>query len=149
VVNHIQYLVEEFKVNKFWMCDDIFGLKPNWVQEFDKLLKECNLKISYFIQSRVDLLLKEDNIAALASSGLKEVWLGAESGSQKILDAMDKGITIAQIEEATKKLKSHNIKVAYFIQFGYLGETKEDIFKTIAMVKNLLPDSIGVSVSYP
>ncbi len=149
IVNEIKYLKEKFGVTRFWMCDDIFGLKPNWVQEFNTLLKKENLNINYFIQSRVDLLLKEDTIDCLAESGLEEVWVGAESASQKILDAMDKGTTVSQIYEATHLLKQKNIKVAFFLQFGYLDETQEDIQKTIAMVKELNPDNIGISVSYP
>jgi len=149
VVEMIEYLSKNHQVNRFWMCDDIFGLKPNWVQEFSVLLKQENLKISYYIQSRADLLLKEDTIDTLAESGLEEVWIGAESGSQKILDAMDKGTTIEQIEQSTKLLQSKGVRVAFFIQYGYLGETKEDINKTIALIKRLKPDNIGVSVSYP
>ena len=149
IVNEIKYLKEKFGVTRFWMCDDIFGLKPNWVQEFNALLKKENLNINYFIQSRVDLLLKEDTIDCLAESGLEEVWVGAESASQKILDAMDKGTTVSQIYEATHLLKQKGVKVAFFLQFGYLGETQEDIQKTIVMVKELNPDNIGISVSYP
>ncbi len=149
IADHIGYLKEQYGVTNFWMCDDIFGLKPNWVQEFNTELKKRELSISYVIQSRVDLLLKEDTIDALAESGLKEVWVGAESGSQKILDAMDKGITIEQIHKATHLLKEKGVRVAFFIQFGYLDETKEDITKTIDMIRELLPDNIGVSVSYP
>lgn len=149
IANHIKYLSETYDVDRFWMCDDIFGLKPNWVQDFNKALKKENLSISYYIQSRVDLLLKEDTIEALAESGLEEVWVGAESGSQAILDAMDKDTTVSQIYEATKLLKEKNIRVAFFIQFGYLDETKDDIDKTISMIKELVPDNIGVSVSYP
>ena len=149
IVEHLSYLKQTYGVDHFWMCDDIFGLKPNWVQEFNEKLKEKQLSISYYIQSRVDLLLQSDTIDALAESGLEEVWVGAESGSQKILDAMDKGITVSQIYEATNLLKNKGIRVAFFIQFGYLGETKEDIQKTIAMIKELQPDNLGVSVSYP
>ena len=149
IVEEIAFLKEKFGVSRFWMCDDIFGLKPNWVQEFGKLLEHQNIKINYFIQSRVDLLLKEDTIDALSKSGLEEVWVGAESGSQKILDAMDKGTKVAEIAEATKLLKLKKIKVAFFLQFGYLTENKDDIDKTIAMVKDLKPDNIGISVSYP
>jgi anaerobic magnesium-protoporphyrin IX monomethyl ester cyclase len=149
IVDQIELLQEKFEVSRFWMCDDIFGLKPNWVQEFNQILKNRNLKIRYFIQSRVDLLLKEDTIDALAESGLEEVWVGAESGSQRILDAMDKGTRIEEIEHATQLLKSKKIKVAFFLQFGYLTETEKDIKKTIAMVKKLQPDNIGISVSYP
>ena len=149
IVKHLALLQEQYGVQKFWMCDDIFGLKPNWVQQFNVALKEANLSISYYIQSRVDLLLKDDTIDALAESGLKEVWVGAESGSQKILDAMDKGTQVEEIYTATRLLKKKNIKVAFFIQFGYLDETKEDIAKTVSMIKELLPDNLGISVSYP
>ncbi|WP_333600959.1 B12-binding domain-containing radical SAM protein [Flavobacterium sp.] len=149
IVNEIQFLKENFGVTRFWMCDDIFGLKPNWVQDFKAKLKQQNLKISYYIQSRVDLLLKEDTIDCLAESGLEEVWVGAESASQKILDAMDKGTTVEQIYQATQLLKARKIRVAFFLQFGYLTENQEDIAQTIAMVKELMPDNIGISVSYP
>ena len=77
------------------------------------------------------------------------MWMGAESGSQKILDAMDKGTTIEQIEEATSMLKKHGIKPAYFLQFGYPGETIADINMTLQLVKRNVPDDIGISVSYP
>ena len=149
IVKHLKFLKNTFNVERFWMCDDIFGLKPNWVQEFNKELEQEQLKINYYIQSRADLLLKEDTIDALATSGCEEVWIGAESGSQKILNAMDKGTSIDQIKESTKLLKEKNIRVAFFIQYGYSGETKEDISKTITLIKTLLPDDIGVSVSYP
>jgi radical SAM superfamily enzyme YgiQ (UPF0313 family) len=75
--------------------------------------------------------------------------MGAESGSQRILDAMDKGIRVEQIKQATQLLKKHKIRPCFFIQFGYLGETKEDIALTIKMINELLPHQIGISVSYP
>ena len=149
IIDQIKILQNQFGVRDYWMCDDIFGLKPKWVQEFNKLLKEQGLSISYQIQSRVDLLLKDDTIDALVQSGLKEVWVGAESGSQKILDAMDKGTDVEQIYEATKLLKSKGVRVCFFLQFGYVGEKWEDIQKTIDMVLELVPDNIGISVSYP
>ena len=149
VAEEIEYLQKNYDVNYFWMCDDIFGLKPGWVQEFRDVMKSKGLKIKYKIQSRVDLLLQEDTIEALADSGAETVWVGAESGSQKILDAMDKGTTVEQIFEATKLLKKNGIRPAFFLQFGYLGEEKEDINKTIQMVLDLMPEEIGISVSYP
>lgn len=149
VVDEIEFHLNHHGVDHFWMCDDIYGLKPGWVQLFRNEIKKRNLKIRYKIQSRADLLLQEDNIDALVASGLDEVWIGAESGSQEILDAMDKGTTIAQIEESTRLLKAKGVKVAFFIQFGYLGETIEDIKKTINLVLKLMPDKLGASVSYP
>jgi len=149
VISDIKKLQEKYGVNHFWMTDDIFGLKPGWTNEFSKLVQREKLNFSYKIQSRVDLLLQEENIAALAASGCETVWVGAESGSQKILDAMDKGTTVEQIQKATHMLKSHGIKVAFFLQFGYPGEDMHDINKTVDMVMELMPDDIGVSVSYP
>ena len=149
VVQEIEFLIKNFDVKHFWMCDDIFGLKPGWVQEFRDIVKSKELKFKYKIQSRVDLLLQEDTIAALAESGAETVWVGAESGSQKILDAMDKGTNVEQIYEATRLLKKNGIRPAFFLQFGYLGEEREDIKKTIKMVLDLMPEEIGISVSYP
>lgn len=149
VVEEVNYLVINFKPDYFWVCDDIFGLKPGWVQQFNEALLTQNLKIRYKIQSRVDLLLESDTIDALAASGLDIVWVGAESGAQKILDAMDKGTKVSEIWEATRRLKEKNIKVAFFLQFGYPGEGQKEIDETIDMVKTLLPDDIGISVSYP
>lgn len=149
VVRELKHLTTTYKVDHFWVTDDIFGLKPGWVTTFNKLIQQERLNIHYKIQSRADLLMQDQTIEELASSGLEEVWVGAESGSQKILDAMDKGTTLDQIKTSTKLLQSKGVRVAYFLQFGYLGETKEDIFKTIQMVKNNKPDDIGISVSYP
>lgn len=149
VLNEIEYLIDNYQVDYFWMCDDIFGLKPGWVQKFNQLKEERGLAFRYKIQSRVDLMLKEDNLDALSSSGADMIWVGAESGSQKILDAMDKGTDVEQIYTATKLLKERNVKVAFFLQFGYLGETWDDIRKTLKMVLDLMPDDIGISVSYP
>lgn len=149
VVREIALLQQRFAPDHLWMCDDIFGLKPGWVQAFRDELRRQGLRIRYKIQSRADLLLQDDTIAALAESGLEEVWIGAESGSQRILDAMDKGITVAQIAEARRKLKAHGVRVGFFLQFGYLGETTEDVDLTIRMLEELMPDDIGISVSYP
>lgn len=149
VVDEITYLYHTYGVDHFWVTDDIFGLKPGWVTRFNELIQEKKLSIKYKIQSRADLLLKDKTIDELVASGLDEVWIGAESGSQKILDAMDKGITLEQINESTRLLQQKGAKVAYFLQFGYLDENKDDIQSTINMVKNNKPDDIGISVSYP
>ncbi len=145
----LEWLVKNYGAEHIWFGDDIFGLKPGWVQQFADEVERHGLKIKFKIQSRADLLLDGDTVAALARAGCEEVWIGAESGSQRILDAMDKGITIAQIKEARTLLKKHGIRAAFFLQFGYLGETWEDIQATIDMLFELMPDDIGVSVSYP
>lgn len=149
VVQELQMLSERYHFDHIWFCDDIFGLKPGWVSQFADLVRREKLNFRFKIQSRADLLAQENAVVALARAGCEEVWIGAESGSQKILDAMDKGITINQIHTATQLLKKHHIKPAFFIQFGYPGETKDDITLTIEMINELLPDEIGISVSYP
>lgn len=149
VIAEIKFLKQKLNIHHIWFADDIFGLKPGWVNQFATLLKNENLQIKFKIQSRVDLLLEENNIIHLADSGCDEVWVGAESGSQKVLDAMDKGTKIEQIETASTLMKQYGIKPCFFLQFGYPGEQAEDINKTITMLKTLMPHDIGISVSYP
>ena len=149
VMIELKMLKRQFGFDHIWFCDDIFGLKPGWVKEFADLIEREQLSFKFKMQGRVDLLLQENNIRDLARAGCDNIWMGAESGSQKILDAMDKGTTVEQIFEATRLLKKCGIKPSFFIQFGYLTETKEDIQKTIAMINELLPHEIGISVSYP
>ena len=149
VAAEMKMLMEQYGAEHFWICDDIFGLKPGWVQRFRDEVRNLGIQPAYKIQSRVDLLLKEDTIDALVDSGLETVWVGAESGSQAILDAMDKGTTVEQIYEATRLLQTKKVEVGFFLQFGYLGETLPDIRQTIRMLLDLMPDDIGISVSYP
>jgi radical SAM superfamily enzyme YgiQ (UPF0313 family) len=149
VVTELKLLKDKYHFDHIWFCDDIFGLKPGWVTEFANLIENENFRFKFKIQSRADLLVQENYIRDLARAGCENAWMGAESGSQKILDAMDKGTTIEQIYEATRMLKKHGIHPSFFIQFGYLNETKEDIEKTIRMINELLPYELGISVSYP
>ncbi len=149
VVDELLLLRKKVKYDHIWFCDDIFGLKPGWVKRFAELTKEHGLKLRFKIQSRADLLLEDAQIEPLAAAGCETVWMGAESGSQRILDAMDKGTTIAQIAQATAQLKKHGIRPAFFLQFGYPGETMDDIELTLDMVRKLMPEDIGISVSYP
>ena len=93
--------------------------------------------------------MSDEAVAGLASAGCHEVWMGAESGSQRILDAMDKGISVDEIRDARQRLRDAGVRAGFFIQFGYPGETWSDIEATIALVRETLPDEIGVSVSYP
>lgn len=149
VIAELLMLKEKYRFDHIWFCDDIFGLKPGWVHHFANLVKKNNLHFKFKMQGRVDLLLQETNIKDLARAGCDNIWMGAESGSQKILDAMDKGTTVEQIYESTRLLKKTGVKPSFFIQFGYPGETRADIEKTIAMINELLPYEIGISVSYP
>jgi anaerobic magnesium-protoporphyrin IX monomethyl ester cyclase len=149
VVEEMQWIKREFNPDQIWFMDDIMGIQDRWIEEFADALDEAKLRIPFKSLNRVDLLLRGKTIPALARAGAKIVWVGAESGSQKVLDAMDKGTRVEQIYEATRQLHTHGVKVAFFLQFGYPGETREDIELTLKMVRDLMPDDIGISVSYP
>ncbi len=149
VVAEIQYMRERIRPDHIWFCDDIFGLKPGWIAHFAEVVRKEKAIIPFKCLARVDLLLKENTIQDLANSGCNIVWVGAESGSQKILDAMEKGTTVEQIYKASHVLRQHGIRVGFFLQYGYPGETEEDIDLTLQMVKDCKPDEIGISVSYP
>jgi anaerobic magnesium-protoporphyrin IX monomethyl ester cyclase len=149
VVEEMAWLKTNFNPDHIWFMDDIMGIQDRWIEEFADLLDQRKLRIPFKSLNRVDLLLRGKTIPALARAGAKIVWVGAESGSQKILDAMEKGTQVEQIYEATRQLHAHGIKVAFFLQFGYPGETREDIELTLKMVRDLMPDDIGISVSYP
>lgn len=148
VAEELSLVREILQPDHIWFADDIFGLKPGWVAEFAREAHERDAVTPFTIQSRVDLMT-DAAVAALKEAGCEEVWLGAESGSQRILDAMDKGTQVEQVGAARARLKAHGIKASFFLQFGYPGETFEDIMATIRMVRETLPDNIGVSVSYP
>jgi radical SAM superfamily enzyme YgiQ (UPF0313 family) len=149
VVEEMLMLRDRANPDHLWFADDIFGLKPGWIGRFDELVQSQKAMIPFKCLSRVDLLLKEDNVRHLKSAGCRTVWVGAESGSQKILDAMEKGTKVEQIYEASSLLHQHGISVGFFLQYGYPGETHEDIEKTLRMVRECAPDEIGISVSYP
>lgn len=149
VVDEMVKVKSTLAPDHIWFCDDIFGLKPGWIQAFADEVQKAQATIPFKCLGRVDLLLKGDTIPALRRAGCSSVWVGAESGSQKILDAMEKGTTVAQIQEATRKLKAEGIRVGFFLQFGYPGETMTEIRSTLDMLKHCMPDDIGISVSYP
>jgi anaerobic magnesium-protoporphyrin IX monomethyl ester cyclase len=149
VVAELAWLKATYHPDHVAFADDIFGLKPGWVGRFAELVEAQDARVPFKSLHRVDLLLKGDTVAALARAGARTIWVGAESGSQKILDAMDKGTRVEQIYEASRRLHDAGIEVGFFLQFGYPGETREDIEATLRMVRACEPDDIGMSVSYP
>jgi anaerobic magnesium-protoporphyrin IX monomethyl ester cyclase len=148
VADEVIHLARDHRPDHLWFADDIFGLRSDWLAAFADRLQAAHVTVPFTMQSRCDLM-NEQAVDALARSGCEEVWLGAESGSQRILDAMDKEITVEQIRVARRRLGDHGIRACFFIQFGYPGETWDDIEQTVALVAEVLPDDIGVSVSYP
>jgi anaerobic magnesium-protoporphyrin IX monomethyl ester cyclase len=149
VAAEMKRLKEKCRPDHIWFADDIFGLKPGWIERFAECVERLDCRIPFKSLSRVDLLQRPKEIEMLKRAGCRIVWVGAESGSQKILDAMEKGTTVEQIYEASRRLREAGVQVGFFLQFGYPGETREDIAKTVQMVRDCQPDDIGVSVSYP
>ena len=148
VAREMKWLKENFAPDHIWFADDIFGLKPKWIETLATLLQKTDATIQFKCLQRADLV-NEKTAAALAKAGCKTVWLGAESGSQKILDAMDKGAQVEDIYQAANLLRKNGIEIGFFLQFGYPGELWEDVQKTLRMVRECAPDDIGISVSYP
>lgn len=141
-------LAREQQPDHLWVTDDIFGLKPGWIARFRDALRARGTRIPFVIQARVDLI-DQEVARALAEAGCESVWVGAESGAQSILDAMEKGTTVAQIEAATRALRKNGVRVCFFLQFGYPGERWPEIEATLRLVRRLEPDDIGISVAYP
>jgi anaerobic magnesium-protoporphyrin IX monomethyl ester cyclase len=131
-----------------WIVDDIFGLKPGWIARFSAAVAERDARIPFKCLLRADQVTSA-TARALRAAGCRTAWIGAESGSQRILDAMEKGTRVEQIGDATRLLHEAGVEVGFFLQFGYPGETRDDIDRTLQMVRDCRPDDIGISVSYP
>jgi radical SAM superfamily enzyme YgiQ (UPF0313 family) len=148
VVEEMAWLKRTYRPDHLSIADDIFGLKPGWIERFAELVNERDASIPFKCLLRADQVTVKV-AAALRAARCRTVWLGAESGSQRVLDAMEKGTRIDQIDTATRLLHDAAIEVGFFLQFGYPGETRDDIERTLQMVRDCRPDDIGVSVSYP
>ena len=141
-------ILKQLGAGRVNVLDDIFGLRPGWMEEFAAELARLDCVLPFKCLSRADLL-NDRAVKALKSAGAEMVWIGAESGSQKILDAMEKGTTVEEIKAAAARLREAGVKVGFFLQFGYPGETEADVLATWKLVDDARPDDIGISVSYP
>jgi anaerobic magnesium-protoporphyrin IX monomethyl ester cyclase len=148
VAAEMNHLKRRFGPDHIWFADDIFGFRVDWVLEFAAATQTAGGAVPFTIQTRADLV-SERMALALKDAGCREAWLGAESGSQRVLDAMNKGTTVAEILAARARLKSAGVRVGFFIQLGYMDEQLSDILSTRELLKTAQPDEIGVSVAYP
>ncbi len=131
-----------------WFGDDVFALNHHWVQEFAEEVTRRDGALPFKVQSRADLMTR-DTVKHLQTAGCAEVWMGVESGSQAMLNAMDKGLSLAAVTVARQLLKEAGIRACFFLQFGYPGEGWDELQETIAFVRANRPDDIGISFSYP
>src|SRR6185295_8676820 len=148
VVDEMAWLQTTYRPDHLWIADDIFGLKPGWIERFAAIVAERQPIVPFKCLMRADGV-SEATARALRTAGCRTVWIGAESGSQRVLDWMEKGTQVDQIETAARRLHAAGIEVGFFLQFGYPGETLDDIGLTLDMVRSCRPDDIGISVSYP
>jgi radical SAM superfamily enzyme YgiQ (UPF0313 family) len=148
VAAEIHELKTLFGVQHIWFGDDVFALNRHWVEEFASAVESHGEVVPFKIQSRADLM-NDATVSALKRAGCAEVWMGVESGSQKILDAMKKGLTLSAVHAARERLAIAGIRACYFLQFGYPGESWAEICETVQLVRRTRPDDIGISLSYP
>ncbi|HEX4227626.1 MAG TPA: radical SAM protein [Bryobacteraceae bacterium] len=148
VAEEMLYLKTRYAPDHIWFADDIFALSARWTEEFADAVEQMRASIPFKMQSRCDLMTRQ-TVSGLKRAGCSEVWMGAESGSQRILDAMEKGSKTHQIYQACDNLRRYDIRTGLFVQFGYPGETWEDIECTIRMLRAAKPDDVGISVTYP
>jgi radical SAM superfamily enzyme YgiQ (UPF0313 family) len=148
VVEEIKSLQSQYNFKNIWFVDDVFTVSHKWLQEFAEELEKQNVKVSYECISRADRL-NEEVVQLLKRSGCFRVWIGAESGSQKIIDAMDRRIDVQDTREKIKLVKSYGIEAGTFIMLGYPGETEEDIIETVHHLKASQPDQFTITITYP
>jgi anaerobic magnesium-protoporphyrin IX monomethyl ester cyclase len=148
VAEELRRLKHDIAPDHVWFADDIFGMTEEWIREFAAEVVARDAVIPFMVQSRVNLITPPV-AAALRAAGAQEVWLGVESGSQRVLDAMDKGSHVDTARVATRNLKREGIRACWFLHLGYPPEDWDDILLTRDLVREEAPDDIGVSVAYP
>ena len=148
VADEIQYLKENYQFDMIWFVDDVFTINHRWLREFVTEMQERNLTVPYEIITRADRL-NEDTVQLLKQSGCFRVWIGAESGSQKIIDAMDRRVKVDDVRKMIHLVKSYGIEAGTFIMLGYPGENETDIQETLHHLKTSNPDHYTITVAYP
>lgn len=147
--DELEFLVQRYRPDMVWYSDDVFTINHRWLYEYNAELKRRGLHVPFETISRADRMMKDDVLQALAELGCWRIWIGAESGSQRILDAMERGVTVEQVLFATQAAKRHGIQVGMFLMWGYEGETVDDIAATVELVRRADPDIFLTTVSYP
>jgi radical SAM superfamily enzyme YgiQ (UPF0313 family) len=148
VVEELAWIQENYEVDTFWFVDDVFTVSHKWLKEFAAELKAREMTISYECITRADRM-NEEVVAMLKETGCFRVWIGAESGSQRILDAMDRRVTVEQVRTMIQLAQNEGIQAGTFIMLGYPGETEADIEETIHHLKVSDPDHFTITIAYP
>ena len=148
VAAELKWIENNYDVDTVWFVDDVFTISHKWLTEFRDALKNQNVTIKYECITRADRM-NEQVLEVLRDSGCYRVWIGAESGSQKIIDAMDRRVDVNQVREMIRKSKDYGIQSGTFIMVGYPGETESDIIETLHHLKSSDPDLYTITIAYP
>ncbi|HEY1924870.1 MAG TPA: radical SAM protein [Candidatus Acidoferrum sp.] len=148
VVDEVEWLLSEYHPDMVWIADDVFTIHHGWLRQYTAEMRRRGLRVPFECISRADRL-NEEVTDLLAELGCFRVWIGSESGSQRILDAMDRGVTVAQVQSAVSACKTRGIQTGMFLMWGYEGEELPDIEATIEHVKRSDPDIFFTTVAYP
>jgi anaerobic magnesium-protoporphyrin IX monomethyl ester cyclase len=148
VVDEVEWLVTEYKPDIVWVSDDVFTINHEWVRKYAAEMRRRRLRIPFECISRADRL-NEEMLDLLAELGCFRVWIGSESGSQRLLDSMERGVKIEQVQRAIEMSRARNIQSGMFLMWGYEGEEMDDIEATIRHVSVSKPDIFFTTVSYP
>jgi radical SAM superfamily enzyme YgiQ (UPF0313 family) len=148
VADEVEDILARYRPDMLWYADDVFTLQPRWIAAYAAELKRRGLRIPFETISREDRL-NQDIVATLAEMGCQRLWIGSESGSQRVLDRMSRKTDAARVREMVKLLQRHGIEAGLFIMLGYEGEETIDIEETVDHLKSANPDVFVTTVSYP
>lgn len=148
VADEMEHIRDRYHPDALWFVDDVFTINHRWLEGFASELAKRDLRIPYECITRADRL-NERAVELLKTTGCFRVWIGAESGSQRIIDAMDRRVKVEQVREMIQLSKHYGIQTGTFIMVGYPGETEEDILETIHHLKASNPDHYTLTVAYP
>jgi len=148
VVDEVEWIMGRYQPEQLWLADDVFTIHHGWLDEYAREMKRRGLRVPFECITRADRM--NARVAGqLAELGCYRVWIGSESGSQRLLDAMERGVTVAQVRDAVAQLKAQGIGTGMFFMWGYEGEELSDIEATYEHVKACVPDVFFTTVSYP
>jgi anaerobic magnesium-protoporphyrin IX monomethyl ester cyclase len=148
VADEIEWLQKNYSFDSIWFVDDVFTINPKWMREFAAVIAERKLYVRYEIISRADRL-NEEMLVLLAATGCFRIWIGAESGSQKIIDAMDRRVDVNKVREMIRRTRELGMEAGTFIMLGYPGETEEDIHETVNHLIESNPHHFTITLAYP
>jgi anaerobic magnesium-protoporphyrin IX monomethyl ester cyclase len=148
VVDEIVMLQSQYTFDNIWFVDDVFTISHKWLTRFADEIESRKVKVKYEIITRADRM-NEEVIDLLVRSGCFRVWIGAESGSQNVIDAMDRRVDVIQVREMIKLARKKGLEAGTFIMLGYPGETQNDIKETIRHLNDSAPDYFTITLAYP